>query len=384
MQKRVVLACVVIVFLLAACAPAATLAPTAAVAATTAAAPVVATTAAATAAPTTASTSSYTPPQGALAPVPLKVGSQFTGTLAFKAGSAPKIAYMPPTTNPYYNAIGEGIVAQAKTLGATVTTLAAVSDTDITGQMKQFQDVATMGVDAVIMHTHDDNAAAPLVKKLLDQGIAVIIVNSDIPSFPTPVNAVVGYGERKTTEALGEYIAKKVNGTANVGILAGAPGYDSDERVGGFQDAFKNYPGMKIVATLPTSWDQESGNTATMDMLQAHPEINLIVAANDFEAIGAAEAAKALNRTNVAIYGNDGDTTAMEEIYAGQIQGTSNTTPYVMGEVAMQVTMDVLNGKYPGGWAETPATIVNPDNALQVLCHPETLFPKPAKQYTCQ
>ena len=35
-------------------------------------------------------------------------------------------------------------------------------------------------------------------------------------------------------------------------------------------------------------------------------------------------------------------------------QGTSNTVPYTMGEITMQVTMDVLNGKYPGGYLETP------------------------------
>jgi ribose transport system substrate-binding protein len=378
MKKRVVYLCIALVFLLAACTPAATPAPTAP--AQPAAQP---TAPASQPAQAPASSGSYTLPEGALAPVPLKAGSQFSGTLAFKAGGKAKIAYMPPTTNPYYNAIGEGIKAQAAQLGAEVVVMAATNDADVAGQMKMFQDVATQGVDAIIMNTHDENAAGPLIKKLTDAGIAVVVVNSDIPNFPSPVSAVVGYSQRKATHALGDYIAKQMGGKAIVGVLEGGPSYFSTERVGGFEDAFKNYPDMKVVASLPTEWSPETGNKATLDMLQAHPEINLLVAANDFEAIGAAAALKSLNRTDVQLYGNDGDVTAMEQIFAGQIQGTSNTVPFQMGKIAMQVTQDVLDGKFPGGFVETPATTTTKENVASFLCHPESLFPKPSKQYTC-
>jgi ribose transport system substrate-binding protein len=369
MKKPILYVCLALVILLAACAPAATPAPVQ---------------------PTQPSTTggppgAYTLPEGAtVPPQALKAGSQYTGTLAYKAGSPIKIAYMPPVINPYYNAIGQGVQAMAKQLGnVTITTLAPNGDADVAGQMKQLQDIATQGVDAIIMNTHDENAAGPLVKKLTDAGIGVIIVNSDIPAFPAPVNAVVGYAQRKATHALGDYIVKKFNSKATIGVLEGGPSYFSTERVGGFLDAFKPYPDMKVVASLPTQWDQETGNKATLDELQAHPDINLIVAANDFEAIGAAAALKSLNRTDVEIYGNDGDTTGMEMIAAGEIQGTSDTVPFTMGKIAMQVAMDVLNGKYPGGWIETPAILTTKDNVLTFLCHPELLSPAPSKTYTC-
>lgn len=334
-----------------------------------------------TALPMLANGAGYTPPQGALAPTPLKAGSQFSGKMAYKPGTKIRIAYMPPTTNPYYTAIGEGVKARAAELGAEVVVIAPTDQMDIAAQMKMLQDVPSQGVHAIILSTHDENAAGPLVKRLTEQGIAVVIVNSDIAAFPSPVNAVVGYNQRKTTHALGEFIAKKRNGKAVVGVLEGGPGYHSTERVGGFLDAFKKYPDMKVVASLPTAWDQETGNKATLDMLQAHPDINLIVAANDYEAIGAAAAVKSLNRSNIEIYGNDGDTTALEQIYAGMWTGTSNTTPFVMGKVTMQVAKDVVDGKFPGGYVETPATVTTKDNAKQFLSHPENLFPKPSKAY---
>lgn len=326
----------------------------------------------------------YAPVEGALAPVPLEAGSQSTTAVAYAPGDPVRIAYMPPATEfNYYMAIGEGINAQASALDVETFMLAPQSGSDIATQMKMIQDVTTQDVDAIILSTHDEQAAAPLVKQAVDKGIAVVIVNSDIAAFPTPVNAVVGYSQRGGTYNLGEYAANMVNKTAKVGVLEGLPGYHSTERIGGFLDAFAPYPDMEIISSLPTQWNVETGNQSMMDMLQAHPEIELVVAANDYIAIGAAKAAEALGRTDVLIFGNDGDTAGLEEIAAGRWTATVNTTPFIMGKVALQVAMDVLNGVYPGGWTETPTVIADTDNAAEFLCHPENLYPKPSKEYTC-
>ncbi len=380
-MKRLFMIMVAVLFLLTACAaPTAPAAPAPAAAATATTAPPQPT-----AVPPSAA-AAYTPPEGALAPVPLAVSAQAScKAVAYKPGKVPKIAYMPPATEfAYYMAIGEGIKTLAAGGKADTFMLAPQSGSDIAGQMKMLQDVMTQGVDAIIFSTHDEKAAAPLVKQAVDKGIAVIIVNSDIADFPTAVDAVVGYSQRKGTTALGQYAAKMVNGKANVGVLEGQPGYHSTERIGGFLDAFKAYPDMKIIASLPTAWNVETGNKAMMDMIQAHPEINLVVAANDYIAIGASKAAEALNRKDILLFGNDGDTTGMEDIAAGRWTATVNTTPFVMGKIALQVTLDCLNGAYPGGFTETPVTITDKANATSFLCKPENLYPKPSKPYSCQ
>jgi ribose transport system substrate-binding protein len=327
----------------------------------------------------------YAPAEGALAPVPLAAGAQASfDNLAYKAGKTARIAYMPPATEfNYYMAIGEGIKAKAAELKVETFMLAPQSGSDIATQMKMIQDAITQNVDGIILSTHDEKAAAPLVKQAVDKGIAVVIVNSDIPDFPTPVHGVVGYGQRKGTYKMGMYAAGWVHGKAIVGVLEGLPGYHSTERIGGYLDAFKQFPEMKIVASLPTAWNVETGNKAMMDLLQAHPDINLVVTANDYISMGAATAAAALGRQDVLNFGNDGDTTGMEYINDGKFTGTVNTTPFVMGKVALQVIMDTLNKVYPGGWTETPVVIVDQTNAADYLCQPDKLYPKPSKEYKC-
>ncbi|MCJ7530990.1 MAG: substrate-binding domain-containing protein, partial [Anaerolineales bacterium] len=153
-MKRLITILFAVMFILTACAPAAT--PTAA--------PVEATQAPATGA--------YTQPEGALAPVALAAGSQSTAPVAYKAGNKVKIAYMPPATEfNYYMAIGEGIKVTAAEQGIETFMLAPQSGSDIAGQMKMLQDVTTQEVDAIILSTHDEKAASPLVKLAVDKGI---------------------------------------------------------------------------------------------------------------------------------------------------------------------------------------------------------------------
>jgi ribose transport system substrate-binding protein len=302
---------------------------------------------------------------------------------AFDGGDSPRIAYMPPGTEfPYYLAIGEGIKAKAPELGADTFMLAPQSGADIEGQMGMIQDVLTQGVDGIILSTHDEKAARPLVKQAVDSGVAVVIVNSDIADFPTPVHGVVGYQQRAGTHKIGDYAIDMVGGQAKIGVIEGLPGYHSTERVGGFLDAIEGEEGMEVVESLPGDWNVEGGNRAGMDMLQANPDIDMIFAANDYMAIGANKAAQELGR-DVIVLGNDGDTQALEEINSGKWEATVNTTPFEMGEKVLEVMMDCLNKEFTGFYVETPTQIVDKGNVTQYLCQEDRLYPPPSKDYEC-
>ena len=52
-----------------------------------------------------------------------------------------------------------------------------------------------------------------------------------------------------------------------------------------------------------------------------------------------------------------------------------------MERSALQVTLDALDGKFSGGFVETPTTIVDKDNNTPVLQDEASLYPKPSKKY---
>ena len=316
-------------------------------------------------------------------PLPLNDGAQAPIGAIAPINEKFRIAYMPPATEfNYYIAIGEGIKAVAADAGVEVFMLAPQSGADINGQMGMIQDVLTQDVDAIIFGTHDEFAAAPLIKKAVDKGMAVMMINSDIPNFPTPIHGVVGYSQRNGTHNIADWAIENYGDkSVKVGIIEGQPGYHSTERVGGFLDGIKGNDNFEVVVSIDGKWNVEGGNTAGMDILQAHPDLDMIFAANDYMIIGASFAAKALGRSDIVLLGNDGDTSGLEEIAAGNITATVNTSPFLMGKAAMSATIDALKGTYPGGWIETPTSIEDKSGAIRVLQEPEKLFPLPSKKY---
>lgn len=314
---------------------------------------------------------------------PMEDGTQAEfRTLSYKDGKM-RVAYMPPATEfNYYMAIGEGIKSLASESDNIETfMLAPQSGADINGQMGMLQDVIGQGVNAIIISTHDEHAAAPLIRRAVEQGIAIITVNSDITTFPTPIHGVVGFSQWQGTEKIARYaIDKYQSKAANVGLITGQPGYHDDQRMGGFKSGIEG-ANFSVVSQVNGKWNVEGGNTAAMDMLQAHPEIDVIFASNDYMAMGATLAAKALGKRDLTILGNDGDTAALEEIYKGNIDATVNTLPFKMGRVALQVAMDSLTGDFKGGWVETPTSVATQSLAGEILKHPELLYPKPSKDY---
>ena len=55
------------------------------------------------------------------------------------------------------------------------------------------------------------------------------------------------------------------------------------------------------MVSIDGKWNVEGGNTAGMDIMQAHPDLDLVFAANDYMIIGASYAAKALGRSDFSL-----------------------------------------------------------------------------------
>ncbi|MFN8475421.1 MAG: sugar ABC transporter substrate-binding protein [Anaerolineae bacterium] len=317
------------------------------------------------------------------APTPLKEGAQASSnTLSYKGGDM-TIAYLPMGTEfNYHVALNEGIKSiAAQNPHIKSFMLSPYKGTDQAAQMGMLQDVTNRDdVNAIVLISFDEQALAPLVTEAVKKGKAVIIVNSDIPNFPTPVHGVIGVNQRAVNKKLADWARQTYGeGAKKVAVLEGEPGYLNDQRSGGFKDGV-NGTNWKVITSVNGGWSVDKGNRTAMDVLQAHPDTEVLYAANDYMAEGAALAAKELGRKDLVILGYDGDTNALEDIYNGTMTATTNTMPVIMGRLAACYAIDILNGKTQGGYVNTPTEIVTKDNAGQVLAKVNDLYPKPSDE----
>jgi ABC-type sugar transport system substrate-binding protein len=118
-------------------------------------------------------------------------------------------------------------------------------------------------------------------------------------------------------------------------------------RPNGFKAEIKKLPGAQIVATQD-AWLAADAERVTTDILNAHPDIDVIWAANEGGTVGAVTAVKNAGKAGkVVVFGTD-----MSEQIAGFLlspdnilQAVTGQKPYEMGYQAVESAVKVLNGE---------------------------------------
>src|SRR6185437_1233790 len=90
----------------------------------------------------------------------------------------------------------------------------------------------------------------------------------------------------------------------------------------GYHDVLDQYPDLKMVAQQSADWDQNEAFSKMETILQAHPEVNGVIAGNDTMAMGAIAALAAANRKDVVVTGFDGSNDMRDAIIAGTGKAT--------------------------------------------------------------
>ncbi len=275
----------------------------------------------------------------------------------------PRIGFFPAAAYKYIMEVGQGLSYAAEKYGASTKMFIPTQD-DVNAQVKLLNSALDEQLDVIVVNAHDEYAIAPVLKKLIEQGKMVCLINRDDSLQTLDVHTVIGYRQREATRKLGEYMVRKMRGlSARVGIIQGKTGYHSVERCGGFLEAIKGENNFEVLAIYNGNWSAQGGYEAGMQMLQAQPSINLIFCANDHEAVGVAKAIDELGLRNIMLLGNDGDSDALQNILKGKMTATVGTNSYELGSVAAQVIQRGLEGNLQNGFIETQTQVVDKSNA---------------------
>ena len=178
------------------------------------------------------------------------------------------------------------------------------------------------GVDALLVLPTDVATVQPIAIKAKRAGVPLIIVNR-LPEAKTMknVDAYVGSDSIQAGILQAESVVGLLDGKpAHIALLLGALGHEAQiYRTKGNKQIFAKYPNIKIVAEQEGRWDRAKALQIVEDLLQAHPEINVIVANNDEMAIGALLAARKAGKTDaeMIISGVDATPDALEYLGNG-------------------------------------------------------------------
>lgn len=245
--------------------------------------------------------------------------------------------------NPFFVSMADGAEAQAEEMGVDLTVVDAGNDT--AKQSTDIEDLINTGIEVLIVNPEDSASVGPAVQSAIDQGIYVIAVDREVED--AEVDTLIGTDNEEAAQSAGEELLTYLEEDDEIAILEGVPGASSAiDRNQGFLNALEG--NANIVASQTANFDRTEGLTVTENLLQAHPDLRAVVAANDEMALGAIEAINGSGRVageDVLVTGFDANDDAIDAVSEGSMLLTVEQQPDQMGEVAIQTAQDLLDGE---------------------------------------
>ncbi len=308
-----------------------------------------------TAAPASAAPASAAPAAGN----PSSTAADTTNTAKGK-----KIALIPPAMiSPYYASVIAGAKKAVAESGDQLVTLAPASESDYAAQVQIVEDMITQKVDGIIICAINSDAIVSAVKKANEAKIPVVMFNIQNDLAGGEVASYIKYDQYEGGAKVCDFVAKQFNGKAKVAIIEGLPSDQTTQRKNGFVETAKaKYPGIEIVASQPGDWEREKGMNAASNMLQAHPEVNVIFALCDEMGLGAVEAVKQAG-SSAKVCSFDGNPNAIDSIKAGQLLSTLSSGATETGEIAVKTLDSIFSGKTVDKTIKVDTTLVSSENA---------------------
>jgi len=263
-------------------------------------------------------------------------------------------------TNPFFQAVRLGADSAARELHATVTQFVPTKPDSIPEQMSQIEDVIVRKPDAIVFIPVDYKAMTPGVEKMNRASIPV--VNIVDRSAGGKFIAFVGADDYTIGLATARHLIRALSGKGNVVIIEGVRGsLTSNDRVRGFQQAIKEAPGVKLLASQPANYQRLQALQVMENLMQAHPQIDGVLAANDAMALGALEALDAAKR-KALVTGINGTKEAVDAIKAGRLLASGDYNGFLQGCMGTMIAVRHLRKESTPKEILLPPVVVDKSN----------------------
>lgn len=191
-----------------------------------------------------------------------------------------------------------------------------------------------------------DPVLTPGINKAIDAGIPVVTICGDAPDSKRL--AFIGSSQVQLGLIGGQHVAEALGGKGKVAILS-LPGTQMfDEREQGFRDAFKQYPGIEVVQVGDTKADIAIAVSTAKAILQAHPDLAAFVGTDSTAGMGAATAVKEAGLVGkVLTVAMDRNSDVLQAIQEGTLTGSVAQDDAAMAFWGLQVLYNYNHNQAP-------------------------------------
>lgn len=240
--------------------------------------------------------------------------------------------------------IQDAVRAEAKKLN--VHLIESDGQGNAENQIAQVQNFIAQNVDAIILNPYDREGSAPAVDLAVQAHKPIVVVNALVANMDK-ANAYVGSEDAEAGRIEAQRMADVLHGKGNVVIIHGPNGHSAEvQRTEGIREILKKYPDIKVVAEQTANWDRAQALNLMENWLASGQKIDGVIAQNDEMALGALKAIQAAGKGGqIAVIGIDAIPDALKAVADGQMVGTVFQDARGQGAMAVDLAVDLAEGK---------------------------------------
>jgi len=223
--------------------------------------------------------------------------------------------------NPYWLTEGKVAEATAIELGYTANVSAHKADTNTESTL--IDTAITNKSAAIILDPANADGSVGAVKKAVDAGIPVFLVNAEINKEGLAKAQLVSNNAQGAAIGAQQWVEMVGDKGKYVELFGNPADNNAATRSNGYETVLTQYPDLKKAAQEVANWDRTQGYQKMQSMLQANPDIVGVISGNDEMALGAIAALKEAGKlSQVKVGGFDGSPDAVQAVKSGEMQYT--------------------------------------------------------------
>jgi len=274
------------------------------------------------------------------------------------AGEAIEIVYIPKNTgNPYFDSIIGGFEKAAEELEYAFTTVAPAT-AEATSQLPFIKTQIQRGVDVIAISPNSPDALNQVFKQAMDEGIKVVIVNSDIPGSEDYRDvAILPMDFEVTGESQIELMGSLIDYEGKIAILSAttdAP--DQNYWIEGMKETLKKpkYKDMELVDIVYGDDDPQKSLTEAEALLTKYPDLRGIISPTTVGVAATAQAVENAGRApEVQVTGLGTPNQMRRFIKNDTVEAFALWSPFDEGYLAGYLSVGLITGAIEAKEGET-------------------------------
>jgi ABC-type sugar transport system substrate-binding protein len=287
------------------------------------------------------------------------------GSSTGSAKAALKVGFSLPALDEYYSVVQQTAESYAKKKGVDLLVGDGVTGADPTVQIAKVQNLLAEGIK-VLLISPQGNGLIPVLDRAVSQGVKVIFIDQQIPTFTKAV-AFVGTNNGAGSTLMGNYLANRLGGKGEVGIMQGVPGTPvSLARSTNLKNILQK-AGIKVdLSSQADDCQEDVAVSVIKNFLVSHPNVNAMFSicgptglAVD-KVLGQRKGAKMVLSTSWDVFVQQ-----IQNILAGTETAAVAQFPVKLADLAIDNAITVAAGKSIPKVIGTGAEIITKANAGQ-------------------